>query len=177
MMDIRESIRRIADTGEEIYSQIATVLDVDKSERTCTVEPANGDAEIYDVRLQAVISGANGYVLLPKIGSDVIVTFLGKETAHVTMVSEIDSLSLIIDKQELLYDAKGLSIKSSSSDLKTELNNIVSTMSSLIDILVKFQLTTNVGATIAVMPNIIVELQQQKANLGQYKQKINTFLQ
>jgi hypothetical protein len=93
------------------------------------------------------------------------------------MVAEVESFSLIVDKQELLYDNKGLSVKSSSSDLKTEFNNVVNCISSLVDILVKFQLTTNVGATIAVMPNIIAELQQQKANLAQYKQKINTFLQ
>jgi phage gp45-like len=176
-MTVARMIQQIAKSKDEVYSQIAKVIAVDKAERTCAVEPANGDAEIYDVRLQAVISGSNGFVLIPKVGSDVIVTFLGKETAHVTMVAEVESFSLIVDKQELLYDNKGLSVKSSSSDLKTEFNNVVNCISSLVDILVKFQLTTNVGATIAVMPNIIAELQQQKANLAQYKQKINTFLQ
>lgn len=90
--NIKDLIRQLSDTGEEIYSKICTVVSVDDTKRTCTVRPIDESAEINRVKLQAFINGKTGVYLQPAEGSEVIVTFIGKSAAYVAMYSELDEI-------------------------------------------------------------------------------------
>jgi hypothetical protein len=92
LMNIKDAIQRIADTREEVYSLLCTVDAVNATERTADVTPVDGRASVYGVRLQAAIGGENGVLLLPKVGSLVVVTFMGFAEAYVALASELDQV-------------------------------------------------------------------------------------
>lgn len=130
-MDIRELIQELAKTDAEVYSVIGKVTALNQTDRTCTVEPLNGDAELFDVRLQAVEKGANGFCIEPKINSDVVVTFINKNLAYVALCSEVENVKLNIGTQEVLIDNQSMTINgflkvaSEVSDLKTVVGELI----------------------------------------------------
>ena len=72
-----------------------TVGSVDEGQQTCNLQPLNGDAEIFDVKLKATLDGLeNGMVVFPKVGSQVIVGLAdGTETdAYLLLCSEFDKV-------------------------------------------------------------------------------------
>lgn len=75
--------------GEEFYSKTGKVKNIDETERTCDVEPVDGSAEIFGVRLQASIKSNAGVVLIPKDGSFVTVTFMNKDTGYISQTTEV----------------------------------------------------------------------------------------
>ena len=99
MLTIREAIQQIVKDNEEIYSLIATVTEVDENKRTIDAKPIDGSAEIFDVRLQAAESGATGFVQIPENGSEVVITFLSKDTAFVSLCTSVTKL--LVDSEEM----------------------------------------------------------------------------
>jgi hypothetical protein len=102
-MTIEEAIRALAGNNDEIYSVVGKVTAVDKSKLTCTVEPIDGGAEIYGVRFAATLSDTNTFAPIPKQGSDVVVTFLNKNAAFVSLFGEVDKY-IIKNGNESLKD-------------------------------------------------------------------------
>ena len=91
-MEIREAIQRLADQDQEIYSLVCKVTAIDTTARTADVAPLNGDPVIYTVRLQATPSLADGLAIIPVVNSNVIVTFLDKTRAYISLFSEIEEI-------------------------------------------------------------------------------------
>lgn len=89
---LTELVRILAKTGEQVFSEVGTVKEINEEERTCTVVPSNGNAEILDVNLQANINLKNGIVMFPVIDSEVMVTFLSEENAYISLYSDIDRI-------------------------------------------------------------------------------------
>ena len=93
-MNIREAIIKIVEDGQnfEIYSKVCKVISIDKDLNTCDVEPLDGDAELLDVRLTATEENQTGFLVYPEIDSSVIVTFIDKDTAFVSMCTEVEEI-------------------------------------------------------------------------------------
>lgn len=176
---VGDAIRRLADKGDEVYSVVGEVLEVDGLERTCSVRPLAEEEEdvIYGVRLQAEIGGDKGMVLFPKKGSTVVVTFMNNMTGYVALCSEYEKLEWAVGTKVLTFDKDGLRVESEASDLKSELNSLADLLNSILTTLQTFQLATNVGPTISVMPNIVADLAQYQLDLAQFKQNLNTIVQ
>lgn len=105
--NIGELLRMITDDPtKEIYSIICEVTELNENERTVDVKPLNGDAEIFGVRLQSAIGLNNGFVIFPKVGSVVIVTFLNKLTGYVSTCSEIDKIYIDAENEIIFNDGQ-----------------------------------------------------------------------
>ena len=157
MSDIKEAIKNLVKDDNEMYSIVARVISVDENQRTVDVEPINGDATIFGVRLQASVEHERGLVVFPVLNSMVVATFLNQKTAFVSLASDVKSVSLKTDK-----------------DLAVELNDMFDQVSALIGILKEFQLTTNSGPTINVMPHIITKLENIGSKFQTIKDNLNT---
>jgi hypothetical protein len=157
---IGDLINKIVEVPEIFNSHIGRVVNINKEARTIDVEPLDGTSTIFDVRLQAFIDNTEGVVIFPKNDSEVIVTLLNNQTGFVTSYSEIDYLQFVAN----------------DVDLKKELDNMFDLMSSLIDILKQFQLLTNMGTTIQVMPNVVVDLEKLKQKNEQIKSQFNKII-
>jgi hypothetical protein len=94
MNEIGKYIQKLADSGDEIYAQVCRVLSVDRGERTCEVAPLNGSAGIPGVRLQADLNSNTGVLVVPVVGSNVLVNFLNKNAGFVALCSEVEDVQL-----------------------------------------------------------------------------------
>lgn len=99
MDNIKQLLQNIVkDPTVENYSIVCSVLDCDEAERSVDVQPLNGDAEIFDVRLQSEFNSTAGFCLIPSVGSVVIVTFLNNKTGYVSTFSEIAKVLINCDE-------------------------------------------------------------------------------
>lgn len=103
--NIRDILLELVRTGEEIYSEVCTVNKVDEAKRTIDVSPINGKADILNVRLQSKVSGDKGVLIVPKVGTEVIVTFTSKITAFMTLCNDVDKI--LIEANETIIFNKG----------------------------------------------------------------------
>lgn len=122
MLTIKEIVQLLAHNGDESYGHVCTVKSVDGL--VCDVEPINGDAPILDVRLVADET-ENKFILVPKVGSIVIVQFLTKEAAYVSMVSQISQVLWKIGESYLSCTEDGFVMKKGDDDMKEVLNLII----------------------------------------------------
>jgi len=174
-MTIREAIRMMSMTDEEIYSVIGVVSNIDIDKRTCTVSPVNGNADILEVRLQSVESGSNGIVVVPENGTEVVATFINKEQAFISLCSGVSQVVADIDDAAIVAK-DGLTIASETNDLSQTLNSFIDLMDKTLDNLINFKMITSTGPTVAVSPDVILQLQLRKTELTTFKTSLNTII-
>ena len=89
--DIGDLIRTLAKSEEEVYSIPCSVVSI--SDNLAELAPLNGDANLLDVRL---IAGASEtpFLITPVIDSVVLATFLSKDTAFISLYSEIETIQI-----------------------------------------------------------------------------------
>lgn len=129
----------VKNKNEEIYSLACNVLEVDEDKRTITAEPINGNAQIYDVRLQSELSASEGLVIFPKVNSVVIVTFINSMAGFVSLFTEIERV--VLDCEEIAInggDNKGLvkvePLTDKINTLENELNNLKTLLASWVPV-------------------------------------------
>lgn len=105
MQEIKDLLKQLLKDQEEIYSLTGRVKEVDQVKRTCTIEPLDGSALIYEVRLQSSVSSDIGLTVFPKLESVVTVTFLSKELAYVANTDELEKIELKIGGLAIFVDA------------------------------------------------------------------------
>lgn len=90
--NIQDLIRQLAKTDDELYSLECKVVSID-GDSLAELEPLNGDPNLIDIKL---IAGASDSPVLitPATDSVVIATFLSKNTAFISLYSEVESVQL-----------------------------------------------------------------------------------
>jgi hypothetical protein len=175
---IADLLNKIIDPNTEgSFSLVGTVIEVNEHDRTCDVEPLNGTAVLYDVKLQANENSDTGFVVFPKKGSTVIVTFLNEKTGFVSLFSDPDKTEIVVGGQRIFFNKNGLKLSKQNADLREQLDKMFDLQSDILQLLTTFQLMTNVGVTTNVMPNIIVELQKLKLKNEGIKTTIGQIIQ
>jgi len=149
-MTIPQILREFHDRfmgNERFYSVIGTAVNVDETKRTCNLEPLEDDAIRTGVRLQSVISETQGFVLIPKEGSFIAVTFFDKSKGFVSLTSELEKIIIDTDLVQFnggnnggLINIEGLVDR--MNEIETKLNGFVDDFNSHIHIT-----TATVGAT------------------------------
>ena len=122
---IKQSILKIT-KQDDIYSLVCVVSDIDLDNYTCICKPVNGSATLVNVRLMA--SNSTGFKVIPKDGSEVLVTLINQSTGYVAMCSEIDLIELNGDNEEGLVKVNDLVTK--LNNLENLVNNILNTLKS-----------------------------------------------
>ena len=91
--DIKKAIRLLSGIEDkEIYSIICTVKSVDLTNKTCYCVPLRGDADLQSVSL--ILDKKVGFMIIPTIGSKVMVTMQNDESGYIGMFSEVDFIYL-----------------------------------------------------------------------------------
>lgn len=95
--DIREAIRTLSGMDQLSYETlICKVKSVDEANFTCECEPIDGSADFFGVLLNA--DKKKGFVLVPKVGSFVVVTQMSETTSCVVMVSDVSQVYIAGDE-------------------------------------------------------------------------------
>ena len=117
-------VKHLSSTSDEVYAKVCKVLDVNTYDKTVDVKPIDGTAEIFNVRLQAE-SETGGLVVMPQLGSMVLVVFLNKNNAAVVATSQITNYELTIENCELSLDATGFLLKKENETLKMLMADLI----------------------------------------------------
>jgi len=115
---------------ERIYSKTGVVSDVNETTRLCNVLPNDGSPLLYNVRLQTIKDSSTGFVVIPKNGTECIVSFINKSTAFLSSCEESDKL--IVDCDTLIQFNGGTKDGLVTvNELVTKLNNLESDLNAL----------------------------------------------
>ncbi|WP_066836481.1 hypothetical protein [Rufibacter ruber] len=98
-MNIRDAIQQIAQNTDRVYSSHAEVTSVDEYAMTCDVKFHGSELELFDVILPATDGGSP--LVVPKVGSDVIIAFLSKNTAYVASVTVAEYFNIKNENESL----------------------------------------------------------------------------
>jgi hypothetical protein len=97
----------MAAAGLELYGKVCTVDAVDEDARTVDCTPIDEGAPLLSVNLQANQESEDGVVLLPAVGSYVVVSFLESSVAVVVLTEKVDKIDLKIgDTTAQLVDGR-----------------------------------------------------------------------
>jgi len=138
-MNIKQLIQQLADKQDEIYSKIGIVRDFNSTDKTVTVDLLEGGT-VYDVMLSI---GGNSYAK-PTIGSNVIVTFLDRERAYVSLISNSDYTRVEIEQTD--GDTSGITVENTADGPVVSVDNVS-----------EFNVTTKRGGTMQVLGGDNVE--------------------
>lgn len=128
-MDIREIILEIVkDKFEDAFGIVCTVTAVDGT--TCTCSPIDDSADIEDVRLQA--QTGNGILLVPPVGSKVVVQMINDVEGVVVMYSELESIKFLDGSFGGLIKINDLVTKINA--IQTDINNLKSAFNSWVTV-------------------------------------------
>lgn len=119
--DIRQAIQALSGVNDLTFEGIpCKVSNINTTEMTCTCTPINGDAEFFDVLLNA--DADKGFTLIPADKSVVIVQQTSQATAYVSMVSKVDQIYLAGDANGGLVKVQVLN--AALNNLQTEINTL-----------------------------------------------------
>jgi hypothetical protein len=122
LLTIKEIIQQLALDGLQLNGIVCKVTAVNELKADC--EPLNGDAPLLNVRLVADES-TNKYVLIPAVGSCVIVQLISNEDAYISMFSEVTEVLLRIGNVYFNADSTGFLLQKQNDTLKQILTLIV----------------------------------------------------
>lgn len=122
---IKEAIQQLADTHlvDTVHAIACTVESVDLDEFTCEVVGIGGNADttIPNVRLSA--ENNDGFVVIPKVDSTVIVVTTKRGVAYVALFSDVEKIQFLDGSYDGLVKV---------AELTTKLNNLENLVNSLI---------------------------------------------
>jgi|SRR5690242_8697103 len=142
---MQDLLQQLVLEGHELYSKVCTVDAVDGM--ACDVSPVDGSAPVLDVRLTADFDNDNKYVLVPKVGSKVVVSWFNKDVGFVSMVNEISEILYMNDATVFRVDDKML--------LKNGDENLLQLMQDLVQAMIDEKHMTNVGPTVSLTPDSV----------------------
>lgn len=129
MLTIREIITQLANDGGEYYSKVCRVKSINGLVCDCT--PVDGDADILDVRLIAD-ENEEFFVLVPAVDSVVLVSFITKEAAYVSMVSKISEIKYKIGDAYYSVTQDGFLFQKGNDTMKQAMTLIIEAVQQIV---------------------------------------------
>jgi hypothetical protein len=175
---IQNAIKQLAAPNVKPSHSIitGTVKSINKAEKTCTVEPHNGDAEFVGVKLQANPNNTKGLCVFPTVGSDAMLLVEDDDfSAAIVLCSDIEAIEAVIKNHTLTFDAKGVKLTTPTANLTTEINNIIAQLDGIFDFLTQPNFISPAGP-VTLSPAAAPIIAQKKTEIALIKQKINTLL-
>ena len=145
-MNLIDLIQQASKTNTEQYAQIGTVESVEGA--TCVVKPLNGDAPINGVKLTAGET-ENGFLLVPVVGSVVVVSFTSKTRAIVSMFSEVETVAVRGDQ------LGGVLI---ADEMRTQLDRMTARIDGIVDALNESSPDSSAGAFKTSLTPLLVKV-------------------
>lgn len=120
-----EAIKKAGKTTATLVT--GKVIAVDTELYTCDIEPTADAADIFDVRLRAAIINDNedGLILVPKIGSEVVVAKINTSQFIMIASTELELLKIQIGVQKMVLDKNGFVFNDGNLEGMVKINELV----------------------------------------------------
>jgi hypothetical protein len=149
---IQQILQQLLLENHELYGKVCKVDAVNGM--SCDCSPVDGSAAINDVRITADFDSVNKWVLVPKVGSLVVVSFFNKDIGFVSMVNEVSQVLYKNGDTVFRVDDKFL--------LASGTENLLKLMQDLIQAVLDLKVMTNVGPSIDLTPDSITSFESIK---------------
>ena len=103
---------------------VCTVDSVNETEQTCDCTPIGGDATTSIPAVQLTAEQNDGFLLIPVVGSTVIVTYSKRNEPYVTLFSDIDKV-IVIAKTSIQFNDGSFGGLVEVAQLTLKLNNLI----------------------------------------------------
>lgn len=132
-MNIAEAIRRMAQGSTPTTSIVCTVDSVDRSTNTCDCTPLDDSAPLLGVNMQAGQNATGGIVIVPKVGSHVVVGMVSGGNAGIVLLTEdIETLEVKIGNTSIVASADTITLNGGQlgglvlvAELTDKLNGVI----------------------------------------------------
>lgn len=139
MGNIGQMIKALARQGANIEAQLCIVTAVDAAARTVDCEPLDESAPLLGVNLQANQGLTSGMVLIPKVGSYVIVALMNDGVnGCVIATEEVERMELVIGETRVEVTEDGIVLNGGNlggmvkvEALTSRINNIENDLNTL----------------------------------------------
>lgn len=155
-MSIRSVIKELVGSPS-VSNVICTVGAV--HDNTVDVSPVNGDADIYNVLLQADDKRSSLYIK-PKKGSYVVVTMINDTQGFVSQYSEID----------------GIGLRSGSNDMASLVKDTMDQMLAILDIIQDLKVVTPAGPSSNLLPDSLISIVDVRSKITVIKRHLSSIL-
>lgn len=153
---IQQILQQLLLENHELYGKVCKVDAVNGM--SCDCSPVDGSAPINDVRITADFDNVNKWVLVPKVGSLVVVSFFNKDIGFVSLVNEVSEVLYKNDNTVFRVDDKFL--------LAAGTENLLTIMQDLIQAMIDERHMTNVGPTISLTPDSVTRYETIKTRFN-----------
>ncbi len=159
----------VKETGNGFPSIIQAVV-LEAGDTFCKVRLTSNDLELEEVMYSATQENTNGFILIPKENTNVLIGTIGgdENSLYVVAMDEVQKVKLVIEAETLTIDKDGfnmelssgkVAVKNSSSDLKQLLTGIV-------DMVMQLTVSTATGASCAPLPPTITTANGIKSSIN-----------
>lgn len=153
---IQQTLQQLLLDGHELYGKVCKVDKVNGM--SCDCSPVDGSAPINDVRITADFDNEDKWVLVPKVGSVVVVSFFNKDIGYVSMVAEISMIYYKNGDTVFRVDDKFLFASGEE--------NLLKLMQDLLDAILSEKHMTNSGPTISLTPDSVTKYEGIKTRFN-----------
>ena len=156
----------LAGQGAPVMPGVVT----ESGERACKVKLRATDVEMEDVAYLATLENEKGFVLVPKVGCNVLVAPIGgdENSLHLVSVDEVEKVRLVLDTGTLTMDKHGMvtelsegkfAFKNAGADLKTLLTDLV-------DMVAQLTVSTAQGPSGTPLPPTVAKANEIKRSIN-----------
>lgn len=174
---IRNAMQQLAGNRGDSKVQVvlATVDAVNVSERTCTVTTISGQGEVTFENVLLMASVEDGFLLIPKIDSTVIVSYNTFNQPYICLFSGIEKVLLVageilLNGDELGGLVKVIELTEKLNNLENKVNDIISKFNSHTHILTLTSGTGTAAATAAPVNGTLTPTEQAEIENTTVKQ-------
>lgn len=134
MGNIGQMIKALARQGANIEAQLCIVTAVDAAARTVDCEPLDESAPLLGVNLQANQGLTSGMVLIPKVGSYVIVALMNDGVnGCVIATEEVERMELVIGEARVEVTEDGIVLNGGGLGGLVKVEALTAKLNELID--------------------------------------------
>lgn len=129
--DLRKSLKEFNKPETQVFT--ATVTKINEAKKTVDVVDVDG-LDFFDVRLSAAEDDTKSVLLIPKVGSSVLVAMIGNtvNALFVAMTNEVEKITGEIDDTKFKIDRSGYQVIKGSQNLKVVLNDLIDEVNKII---------------------------------------------
>jgi hypothetical protein len=122
---IRQALKQHIQNHTGVATVMATVKSVDESSGTCILIDED-ELEMFDIRLKPVLTDDESVVMLPAVGSFVLIARIEADEEWLLIACEkVDKYRITVDESVIEMTSDGIKISKAGESLKSLLSDLI----------------------------------------------------
>ncbi len=166
-----EALRGNIKGRDDAFPSIIQAVVTEAGETFCKVKLTDNDLEIEEVLYTATEDNTNGFILIPKEGTNVLIGTIGgdENSLYLVAMDEVQKVHLVIEEEILTIDKEGFNIELSSGKItvKNSASDLKQLLTDIADMVKQITVSTAVGASGTPLPPTITKADGIKDSINE----------